>query len=254
MAGKVDSLFSPLRGQSAIVTGAGRGIGRAIARHLAGLGAKVLCVARTRAELDEVVRSTGGKAAAFAADISAAGAATAILEAQQAHAPSLDILVNAAGILTLGTMEQMELEILDRAFAVNVRSPYVLTQTALPALKRSRGQVLFVNSSILRATNTAGRGVHAAAQAALKAFADSLRDEVNGDGIRVLSVMPGRTATRRMEDRSVAEGRPYRPDLLLQPEDVAEVACNALLLPRTAETTDLFIRPMVKDQAPRSPN
>jgi NAD(P)-dependent dehydrogenase (short-subunit alcohol dehydrogenase family) len=173
----------------------------------------------------------------------------AILEELRAHAPSLDILVNCAGILSLGTMERMDLAVLDRAFLVNVRSPYVLTQAALPALRLSRGQVLFVNSSILQATNTAGRGVHAAAQAALKAFADSLRDEVNEYGIRVLSIMPGRTATPRVERRSVAEGRPYQPELLLQPEDVAEVACSALLLPRTAETTDLFIRPMVKPKA-----
>ena len=88
--------------------------------------------------------------------------------------------------------------------------------------------------------------MHAAAQAALKAFADSLRDEVNEYGIRVLSIMPGRTATPRVEQTSTVEGRPYRPEQLLQPEDVAEIACNALLLPRTAETTDLFIRPMVK--------
>ncbi len=104
---------------------------------------------------------------------------------------------------------------------------------------------MFVNSSIIRATSTAGRGVHAAAQAALKAIADSLRDEVNTCGIRV-SVMPGRTATPREEQRCAAEGRPYRPELLLQPEDVALVACNALLLPRIAEMTDLFIRPMHK--------
>jgi len=237
---------APLLGRGALITGAGRGIGRAIAQRLAALGATVLCVSRTKSELDEVVRTTNGRAVAFAVDISAQGAAAAVLDALQAHAPSLDILVNCAGILTLGTMERMDLAALDRAFAINVRSPYVLTQAALPALKRSRGQVLFVNSSVLRATNTAGRGVHAAAQAALKAFADSLRDEVNEYGIRVLSIMPGRTATPRAEQTSAVEGRPYQPELLLQPEDVAEIACDALLLPRTAEMTDLFIRPMVK--------
>jgi NAD(P)-dependent dehydrogenase (short-subunit alcohol dehydrogenase family) len=242
----IELTSASLLGRGALVTGAGRGIGRAIARQLAELGATVLCVSRTKSELDEVVRSTNGRAVAFPMDISAQGAATAMLDALLAHAPSLDILVNCAGILTLGKMDRMDLAALDRAFAINVRSPYVLTQAALPALKRSRGQVLFVNSSILRATNTAGRGVHAAAQAALKAFADSLRDEVNEYGIRVLSIMPGRTATARTMQRSAAEGRPHRPDLLLQPEDVAEVACNALLLPRTAETTDLFIRPMIK--------
>jgi NAD(P)-dependent dehydrogenase (short-subunit alcohol dehydrogenase family) len=244
----------PLLGQGALVTGAGRGIGRAIARRLAELGATVLCVARTGAELDETVQPTNGRAQAFPMDISVEGAAIAMIDALLARFPTLDILVNGAGVLTLGTMEEMELGALDRAFAINVRSPYVLTQAALPALKRSRGQVLFVNSSVLRATNTAGRGAHAAAQAALKAFADSLRDEVNGYGIRVLSIMPGRTATRRVEEMTVAQGRPYRPEVLLQPEDVAEVACNALLLPRTAETTDLYIRPMVKPNGTKALN
>jgi NADP-dependent 3-hydroxy acid dehydrogenase YdfG len=88
--------------------------------------------------------------------------------------------------------------------------------------------------------------MHAVAQAALKAFADSLRDEVNPYGVRVLSIVPGTTATPRQEQLHAAAGQPYRPELLLQPEDIAELACNALLLPRTAEATDLFIRPMQK--------
>jgi hypothetical protein len=62
----------------------------------------------------------------------------------------------------------------------------------------------------------------------------------------VLSIMPGSTATPRQEQLFAAAGQPYRPELLLQPEDVAALACNALLLSRTAEATDLFIRPMQK--------
>jgi NAD(P)-dependent dehydrogenase (short-subunit alcohol dehydrogenase family) len=247
----IELVSPPLLGRGALVTGAGRGIGRAIAQRLAALGATVLCVSRTQSELDETVRSAGGRALALAMDVSAEGAANTMIAALMPRAHSLDILVHCAGVMTAGTMERMDLADFDRAFAINVRSPYALTQAAMPALKHSRGQVMFVNSSIIRATNTAGRGVHAAAQAALKAIADGLRDEVNIHGIRVLSVMPGRTATPREEQRCAADGRPYRPELLLQPEDVALVACNALLLPRTAETTDLFIRPMHKPNQER---
>jgi NADP-dependent 3-hydroxy acid dehydrogenase YdfG len=146
----------------------------------------------------------------------------------------------------MGSIETSKLIDFDQAWRINVRAPYALTQAALPALKISRGQVLFVNSSIIRAANTAGRGMHAATQSALKAFSNTLRDEVNPLGIRVLSIVPGRTATPRQEQIHALAGVAYRPELLLQPDDVAELACDALLLPRTAEATDLFVRPMQK--------
>jgi short-subunit dehydrogenase len=72
-------------------------------------------------------------------------------------------------------------------------------------------------------------------------FADSLRDEVNALGIRVLSVYPGRTATPRIAKLFEKEGRTYQPDLLMQPEDVAEMVTHSLRLPRTAEVTDISI-------------
>jgi NADP-dependent 3-hydroxy acid dehydrogenase YdfG len=127
-----------------------------------------------------------------------------------------------------------------------VRAPYALTQAALPALRQSQGQVLFINSTITRAANLAGRGGFAATQHALKAVADSLRDEVNESGVRVISVMAGTTATPRQERLHQLMQKPYRPDRLLQPGDVARAACGALALPRTAEITDLVVRPMLK--------
>jgi NADP-dependent 3-hydroxy acid dehydrogenase YdfG len=81
---------------------------------------------------------------------------------------------------------------------------------------------------------------------ALKAIADSLRAEVNSYGVRVLSVYPGRTATDMQARIHKAEDRSYRPELLLQPADVASVILNALLVPRTAEVTDIHIRPLMK--------
>jgi len=121
-----------------------------------------------------------------------------------------------------------------------------LTQAALPHLIASRGQIVFVNSSIIKAANTAGRGVFAATQAALKALADSIRDEVNEVGVKVISVMPGTTATPRQEQLFATSGKEFHPEFLLQANDVAQVVCSALLLPGTAEPTDLFVRPMMK--------
>ena len=89
-------------------------------------------------------------------------------------------------------------------------------------------------------------GQYAATKHALKAVADSLRDEVNSDGVRVLSIFAGRTATPMQETIYRLENKAYDAQLLLQPEDIASVVIHALTLPRTAEATDIHIRPLVK--------
>jgi NADP-dependent 3-hydroxy acid dehydrogenase YdfG len=102
---------------------------------------------------------------------------------------------------------------------------------------------VFVNSSIVsRAAQEAGQ--YAATQHALKGVADSLRQEINPEGVRVLSIYPGRTATARQASIHAAEGKSYRPEQLIQPEDVAFIVVSALKVARTAEVTDIHIRPM----------
>jgi len=127
----------------------------------------------------------------------------------------------------------------------NLRAHYALTQALLPMLRKRPGQIVFINSSAgLR--SPANVGQFSATQHALRAVADSLRDEVNSDGIRVLSVYPGRTATPRMAALFEKEGRPYRGEFLMQPEDIAAMVIHTLCLPRTAEVTDISMRPLMK--------
>ncbi len=107
------------------------------------------------------------------------------------------------------------------------------------------GEVVFINSS----SGIVAKPMSAqydSTKHALKAIADSLRGEVNAHHVRVLSVYLGRTASEMLERIHRMEGKPYRPELLLQPEDIASVMLNALSLPRTAEVTDVHIRPMLK--------
>jgi NADP-dependent 3-hydroxy acid dehydrogenase YdfG len=120
-----------------------------------------------------------------------------------------------------------------------------LTQTLLPLLKSGKGQVVFINSSagLKAGVNNAQ---YAATKSALIAIADGLRNELNSEGIRVLSVYPGRTATAMQETVYKMEGRTYRPERLLQAEDIAITVINALSIPRTAEITDIHIRPFLK--------
>jgi NADP-dependent 3-hydroxy acid dehydrogenase YdfG len=157
----------------------------------------------------------------------------------------VDQIIHAAGIISLDDPEDEHLHDFDAQYQVNVRAPYQLTRGLLPQLIKCAGQVVFINSSVgVQARR--GVGQYAASKHALRAIADSLREEVNEHGVRVLSLFLGRTASRMQQAVHEREGRPYRPDRLLQPADVASMVIAALTLPRTAEVTDLHIRPMLK--------
>jgi NADP-dependent 3-hydroxy acid dehydrogenase YdfG len=112
-------------------------------------------------------------------------------------------------------------------------------------LRAHHGSVVFINSSAGLATR-ANISQYSATKHALKAVADSIRAELNSDGVRVLSVYPGRTAGPQQEAIHKAEGKTYNPELLMQPADIARILVDALKVNRTAEVTDISIRPMRK--------
>jgi len=236
---------SALSGQAALVTGAGSGIGRAIAVALAGAGADVGLVGRTVERLEEtagLVRAAGGKVRVHAVDLTDADRVSD-LSAEVSAAGALDVLVHAAGTLSYGEVGTTPVAELDGQYAIHVRAPYVLTQGVLPLLRARQGQIVFVNSTVVVAPP--GRvSQYAAAKAGQQALADSLRAEVNPEGIRVLSIFPGRTATPMQEALRAEEGRSYHADDYAQPADVAAMVLAALTLPRSAEVTDISLRPM----------
>ena len=158
---------------------------------------------------------------------------------------AIDILVHCAGVYAMGKLEAAPVTELDLQYRTNVRAPYLLTQALLPLLRRRQGQVVFINSLVVL---TAGGqvGQYAATKHALTALANSLREEVNAEGLRVLSVYIGSTASPMQAMVHAMKGKAYHPEYMLQPSDVAAVVLNALCLPRTAEVTDISIRPMRK--------
>jgi NADP-dependent 3-hydroxy acid dehydrogenase YdfG len=193
----------------------------------------------------KISRETAHSVLVHTADLSADGAIEALARRVKQEFTALDILIHCAGIHLSGTLETTSIQQLDSLYRMNLRLPFALTQALLPLLKPRQGQIVFINSSqgLQAKGNT---GPFAATQHALKAIADSLRQEVNADGVRILSIFPGRTATPRMKALYELEGRAYRPELLLQAEDIAQVVLDALLLPRTAEITNVEIRPHIK--------
>jgi NADP-dependent 3-hydroxy acid dehydrogenase YdfG len=239
-------------GQVAVVTGAGSGIGKAIALGLVAKKATVCLVGRRQEVLEVAAQEMSGRGKCYPADVTSDEAVTGLVESVSMDFGRLDILVHNAAIFASGTLESASIDDLDRQYRTNVRAPYRLTQVMLPMLKASQGQVVFVNSSVGLGAATAHGRQYAITKHALRALADSLRAEVNPLGIRVLSVYPGRTATHLQEDIHKLEGKTYKPECLLQPSDVADIIIQALVLPRTAEVTDISIRPMLKGQTGRA--
>jgi NADP-dependent 3-hydroxy acid dehydrogenase YdfG len=219
---------APLANHVAVVTGASSGIGQAIARALEAHGA-TLC-------------GLGRHMSTFAVDLNDETQIRDVASAVQKHFGGVDILVHSAGVFAHDNANPADFEVQHR---VNVRAPCVLTQAFLPSLRLRRGQIVLINSSVARHTH-ARASRYATTKIALKDFADGLRNEVNQDGVRVLSVFVGRTATPMQASIHEIEGKEYRPERLLHPEDVASVVVNALCLPRTAEVTEIDIRPMLK--------
>lgn len=237
------------QGQTAVVTGASSGIGRAIAVGLAQQGATVCLVGRDASSLEAIARNYPALASGvvcYKADLEDDKDLLELKARLRWNLGHVDVLVHSAGAICLGRIESARIEDLDQQYRINVRAPYVLTQALLPMLKLRKGQIVFINSSVSLRNAEANLGQYSATKHALKAIADSLRSEVNAEGLRVLSVYPGRTASRMQEAVRGLEGKEYSPERLMQPEDVAAVVLHALCLPRTVEVTDISLRPLAK--------
>lgn len=236
-----------LRNQVAVITGASGGIGGAVALALAEQGARLLLAGRSAEKLERVAERVRGLAPAvelFAADLADDGRVRALAARAGEVFGGVDVLVHSLGLFLAGPLETSPVEDLDRQLRVNLHVPYLLTQALLPSLLARQGQVVFINSSAGHHPGRASWGAYAASKHGLRAVADSLREEVNKRGVRVVTVFPGRTATAMQEEVHRFEGRPYDPGRFLTPGDVAATVLTALSLPRTAEVTDLHVRPM----------
>jgi NAD(P)-dependent dehydrogenase (short-subunit alcohol dehydrogenase family) len=225
----------------ALVTGASGDIGRAVAFDILRAGAEVFMSGRNAVRLLHPQPPEARERYRFLMADLTENVAVERVACELSSRGRLDILVLSSGIYE----RSREPDVFARQIAANLLGPYALLQRLLPLLIEAQGQVVFINSTQgLKAG--AGIGQFAATQHAMKAVADSLRDEVNANGVRVLSIFLGRTATERQRAIFAMEGRPYPPERLIQPADVAQVVLSLLRLPRTAEVTDIVMRPMQK--------
>ena len=193
-----------LQGRRALVTGAGSGIGAAIAEAFAREGAHVAVHARSDARARptvEAIEAAGGRAFAAVADLRDRAAIAPMCEAAVERLGGLDILVNNAGTFIRKPVAEMDLADWDSMVETNLTAAFLASQASLPALRASGAgaSVIFV-SSIAAGAYSAGWGTYAMTKNGLNAFMHCLADEVGGDGVRVNSICPGWVKTRMAQD------------------------------------------------------
>ena len=220
----------------ALVTGASRGIGAAVAHQLAPTH-RLLLGGRDEAALAKLADQLPG-AQPWPVDLTDPAA----LAEATSRIVGLDVLVHSAGAAWLGAVADSPADLWRANLEVNVVAVAELTRLLLPALRAARGHVVVINSGAGRNAR-AGWGPYAASKFAVRAFADTLREEEGPNGLRVTSVYPGRTDTEMQQGVVAHEGGEYDPEKYLRPDSVATAVLTAVSASPDAHLTELILRP-----------
>ncbi|WP_093839452.1 SDR family oxidoreductase [Streptomyces aidingensis] len=223
-----------------VITGAGSGIGTAVASRLAERGDELWLWARDAGRARDLRERFPG-AHTLTGDLAEPERLSWALGHQRVP-DRIDGLLHIAGVVELGPVGELTPKVWNAVLAANLVAPAELTRLLLPPLRAARGQIVFVNSGAGLRTSP-NWGAYAASKHGLKALADAVRGEEAANGIRVTSVYPGRTATPMQAKVHQQEGRSYDPEQWMTPESVAGTVLAALDLPRGSEITDLSVRP-----------
>ncbi len=223
--------MNELRNQVAVVTGAGRGIGRAIALELADAGADVACISRTAENAEKVateVRARGRRAWAFGVDVADAAAVQAAVEALLAAAGRVDILVNNAGITRDGLLMRMSDEEWEAVLATNLKGAFLFTRALARVFLKQRAGCILNVASVIGLRGNAGQANYAASKAGLIGFTKAVAREFASRGITVNALTPGFIETDMTGTLSAELRQTILQQIPLgrfgQPEDIARAA------------------------------
>lgn len=224
--------MTDLKNKNALITGAGKGIGKAIALALAKEGVNVILVARTQEEIESVaakVRSLRVKALAITADVADINSVNAAVEQALAEFGSIDILINNAGIAAFGKFLELEPTDWERIIQVNLMGTYYVTRAVLPnMIERQTGDIINISSTAGLSGN-AMTSAYSASKFAVLGLTESLMQEVRKHNIRVTALTPSTVATEMAKDLKLTDGNPEK---VMQAEDMAELIIAQLKLNR----------------------
>ena len=229
-----------IRGSVALVTGGGRGIGRAIALALAREGADVSIVSRTAAELDRVVdeiEAVGGRGLAFAGDLRDASVCQSAVAATVDRFGGLSVLVNNAGVGVFANVADTSDEDWDAVLGTNLTAVFRMTRAALPHLT-NRGGHVFMISSLAGSNPAAGMAAYGASKAALDYFAHSFMLEVRAQNVKVSTIAPGSVDTSFSALSQLGSA-----SWMLAAEDLAQTVLDLLRMRDGAHSSRVEMRP-----------
>jgi len=221
-----------LKNKNALITGAGKGIGKAVAIALAKEGVNVILVARTQEEIDSVAakaRSLRVKALAITADVADIHSVNAAVTKALAEFGTIDILINNAGIAAFGKFLELEPTDWERIIQVNLMGVYYVTRAVLPnMMERQTGDIINI-SSTAGLNGNALTSAYSASKFALLGLTDSLMQEMRKHNIRVTALTPSTVATDMAKELKLTDGNPEK---VMQSEDIAELIIAQLKLNR----------------------
>jgi len=224
-------------GKVAIVTGAGRGIGREIAIALTARGALVALAARSIDELKETkarIDGASGVAEVFAFDITSEDEVQSLVSRVVDKFGTLDIVINNAGLVRTVPLAETSRQDWDDIMAVNARGPFLVCREALPHLRQQARSWIINIASVLAFKGYEGQGAYSASKHALLGFSRTLAGEEHENGVRVHVIYPGGTDTgMRFDDDRLP---------LIRPEAVAEAVVYLLALSKTCAIDEIYVR------------
>lgn len=236
-----------LKGLTAILTGAGGGIGRVIAVDLAKAGARVVLFGGNNKEkaqaTADAVKNSGGECVTVLGDLTDDIVLKSMFDEVISITGGVDILINNAGIAWSEPMESTPIEVFDKVMAINARAPYMLTQMCLPYLKRSKRASIINISSVVAHAGYPLQSAYVASKHALLGFTKSLASEVYRDGIRVHAISPGGVYTDMI--------KVSRPDLtgegMIMPEEISDIVTFLLKNRGNAVIDEIIVHRLGKE-------
>lgn len=234
---------NPLAGQSALITGASRGIGFAIARRLGQMGARVSLCGRDKKALEDAaarLRNESIDAFAFSADVSRADQVVSLVDATLKKFSAIDVLVNNAGLGRFGPIHQLTETDWDAVLDTNLKGVFLVSRAVIPGmLARSRGHIINI-SSLAGKNSMPGGGAYCASKWGLLGLTYCMAEDLRAHGIRVASICPGSVAT------DFSHGSSKNPKKMLQPDDVAHAVAMLLTQAPQSFISEVLLRPTQK--------